>query len=95
MFGAFSAAWTSIALPLSGPGAQAVDSVRACVEIGASTSDDACGTATAVWVALHGYATLHSSRPAFPWPPTDATLDHIVTALASLDYLSSNEDARR
>jgi AcrR family transcriptional regulator len=25
-------------------------------------------TATALWVALHGYATLHASVPLFPWP---------------------------
>jgi hypothetical protein len=38
---------------------------------------------------------MHTSRPAFPWPPTDATLDRIVPALASMDYTSNNEDARR
>jgi AcrR family transcriptional regulator len=72
-----------------------VDAVHACIEIGASTSDDAFGNATAIWVALHGYATMHTSRPAFPWPPTQATLELIVTALAGLDHPPNNEDARR
>jgi hypothetical protein len=40
--------------------------VQACIEIGASTTDDAFGNATAIWVALHGYATMRTSRPVAP-----------------------------
>jgi AcrR family transcriptional regulator len=72
-----------------------VGAVQACVESGASSSDDAFGNATAIWVALHGYATMHSSRPAFPWPPTEATLDRIVTALAGLDERPRTRGRRR
>jgi hypothetical protein len=61
-----------------------VDAIRRCVEAHASNSDDPFRDATAIWVALHGYAVLHASRPAFPWPEADATLNHIVHALASL-----------
>jgi AcrR family transcriptional regulator len=61
-----------------------VDAIHDCVDAGASTSEDPFGDATAIWVALHGYADLHGSRPAFPWPDTDATLNRIVSALAGL-----------
>jgi len=30
--------------------------------------DDVLARATSLWVALHGYATLRSSVPVFPWP---------------------------
>src|SRR5271156_1116793 len=63
-----------------------VGAVAACVEAGVSTSDDPFGDATAIWVALHGYAVMRSSRPAFPWPPIDTTLDRIVTGLAALTH---------
>jgi hypothetical protein len=58
--------------------------VRDCIDAGESTSDDAFGDATAIWVALHGYATLRSSRPAFPWPEGDAMLERIVGGLGRL-----------
>ncbi len=61
-----------------------VGAVRGCVQAEVSASRDPFADATAIWVALHGYATLHVSRPAFPWPETDATLDRIVDALAGL-----------
>jgi AcrR family transcriptional regulator len=61
-----------------------VDAVRGCIDAGASTSTDPFGDATAIWVAIHGYAVLYASRPAFPWPGTDATLNRIISALASL-----------
>jgi AcrR family transcriptional regulator len=62
-----------------------VNALAACVEAGASASTDPFADATAIWVAMHGYAVLYPSRPAFPWPDTDATLERIVTALAGLD----------
>jgi AcrR family transcriptional regulator len=61
-----------------------VNAVAACVEAGVSTSSDPFADATAIWVAMHGYAVLYPSRPAFPWPDSDATLERIVTALAGL-----------
>jgi AcrR family transcriptional regulator len=61
-----------------------VDAVHACIEAGSSLSKDAFGDATAIWVALHGYATQRSARPAFPWPATEATLARIVDGLAVL-----------
>jgi AcrR family transcriptional regulator len=61
-----------------------VNAIQACVDAGASNSTDPFGDATAIWVAMHGYAGLYPSRPAFPWPATEATLDRIVSALAGL-----------
>jgi AcrR family transcriptional regulator len=63
---------------------QLVASVQACVEAGLSASDDPARDATAIWVALHGFATLRSSLPGFPWPGTDAMLDRIVSGLAQI-----------
>jgi hypothetical protein len=39
----------------------------------------------AVWVALHGYASLRARSPGFPWPDGDAMLDRMVTRLAQLE----------
>ena len=46
---------------------------------------DAIETATALWVALHGYATLRTSVPAFPWPPEDHMLEALVDRLVPTD----------
>ncbi|HEY1821289.1 MAG TPA: TetR/AcrR family transcriptional regulator [Trebonia sp.] len=61
-----------------------IASVQACIDVGISSSDDPARDATAIWVALHGFATLHSSWPGFPWPDQDAMLDRIVYGLAQL-----------
>jgi AcrR family transcriptional regulator len=65
-----------------------VDAVKRCIDGGASTSTDPFGDATAIWVAMHGYAILRPSRPAFPWPDSDATVNRIVSALAGLPAVS-------
>jgi AcrR family transcriptional regulator len=65
-----------------------VNAVKGCVDAGISTSTDPFGDATAIWVAMHGYATLRPSRPAFPWPDSDATLNRIVAALAGLPAIT-------
>jgi len=65
-----------------------VDSVQACIDAGISGSEDPHRDAAAIWVALHGYATLHSAGPGFPWPSTDTMLDRIVYGLAQLDDAS-------
>jgi AcrR family transcriptional regulator len=59
-----------------------VGALTDCVKAGVSTSNDPVGDATAIWVALHGYATLHPSLPGFPWPATETTLDRILSGLA-------------
>lgn len=61
-----------------------VQAITACVQAGASTSTDPFADATAVWVAIHGYATLSASVPNFPWPPENTTFDHLVLCLARI-----------
>jgi AcrR family transcriptional regulator len=61
-----------------------VHSVQECVEAGISASTDPAGDATAIWVALHGYATLHARLPSFPWPDIDTLLDRVVDGLAQI-----------
>jgi AcrR family transcriptional regulator len=46
----------------------------------ARTGDDVLAAATALWVALHGYATLRASGPVFPWP--DGLVALLVDRLA-------------
>jgi len=61
-----------------------VQNVQACVAAGLSRSTDPQLDATAIWTALHGYASLHARLGLFPWPAQDAMLDRIVCGLASI-----------
>ncbi len=61
-----------------------VRSIQDCVAAGISASTDPARDATAIWLALHGYATLPSRLPMFPWPDADALLDRIVVGLAEI-----------
>jgi AcrR family transcriptional regulator len=61
-----------------------VQSVQACMDAGIAASTDARLDGTAIWAALHGYATLHARLPGFPWPDDTAMLDRIVTGLAGI-----------
>ena len=51
-----------------------VNAVAACVEADVSTSAGPFADATAIWVAIHGYAGLYPRRPALPWRDLDAAL---------------------
>jgi AcrR family transcriptional regulator len=44
-------------------------------------ADTAFRDATAVWVALHGYASLRESVPAFPWPAEQELVATLVERL--------------
>jgi len=61
-----------------------VQSVQACAEAGLTPSKDPYLDSTAIWAALHGYATLHARLDAFPWPAEDAMLARIVCGLAGI-----------
>lgn len=61
-----------------------LDAIRACVDTGASGSTQPVEDATAMWVALHGYVSLRSAIPDFPWPAGDSLLDAIAERLGSL-----------
>jgi AcrR family transcriptional regulator len=61
-----------------------VEGIADCARAGRSTSQDHFTDAVAVWVALHGLASLIAETPAtFPWP--DQLLTAIVTRLAQID----------
>ncbi len=60
-----------------------VSGVDDCVAAGRSDSVDSFTDATAVWVAVHGYATLRAHHPDFPWPATEAAwIADIILRLA-------------
>ena len=43
------------------------------------TGNDSTIKATALWVGLHGYATLRDAVPAFPWPDEKNLLSRLLT----------------
>jgi hypothetical protein len=61
-----------------------VQAVQDCVDAGLSASTDPELDSKAIWVALHGFATLHALVGGFPWPETDVMLDRIVYGLAQI-----------
>jgi AcrR family transcriptional regulator len=63
-----------------------VESLQECVDAGISGSDDPVRDATAIWAALHGYATLQLMLPDFSWPNAEAMLDRIVNGLGWIDH---------
>ena len=70
-----------------------VSGVGDCVAAGRSQSVDPFTDATAVWVAVHGYATLRAHHPDFPWPATEAAwIQDIVLRLGrvSIDDRASS-----
>ena len=64
-------------------GAQAFHRLVASVAIHTGTGPDrsTIADATALWVALHGYASLQSALPAFPWPDAAHMLDTLIERL--------------
>jgi AcrR family transcriptional regulator len=69
-------------------GAQAfgylLDGIHECVASGASRSSSPTADATALWVAVHGFAALNMALPNFPWPPDTELLDVLIDRLALL-----------
>jgi AcrR family transcriptional regulator len=61
-----------------------VQNVQDCVDAGISASTDPTLDSTAIWMALHGFATLHARLPGFPWPEDEAMIDRIVCGLARI-----------
>jgi len=59
-----------------------VTALRDCADAGRCASDDPYGDAITIWIALHGYATLHPSLPAFTWPAPQAVMDRILSRYA-------------
>ena len=59
-----------------------VDAVSDCAASGDSGSRDPASDASALWVGLHGLASLQHAAPLFPWPPT--ITEDLITRLALL-----------
>ncbi|GAA5155618.1 hypothetical protein GCM10023321_29430 [Pseudonocardia eucalypti] len=59
-----------------------VEGIEDCAAAGQSASHDPVADATALWVGLHGYATLRLTVPYFPWPADDSMLDTLLTRMA-------------
>ncbi|WP_264777780.1 TetR/AcrR family transcriptional regulator [Deinococcus aetherius] len=59
-----------------------VETLRACVRAGRSTSTDPTADAAALWVALHGLAQLRTAASLFPWP--EELLERLTNRLAGL-----------
>ncbi|WP_211282195.1 TetR/AcrR family transcriptional regulator [Diaminobutyricimonas aerilata] len=59
-----------------------VEAIEACVAEGVSASTDPFRDATALWVALHGFAQQREAAPLFVWP--EGLPDTLVTSLAHL-----------
>jgi AcrR family transcriptional regulator len=61
-----------------------VASIGDCIASGDSEAAEPHAPALAVWVAIHGYASLRASLPRFPWPQERALLDDLIARLAQL-----------
>jgi AcrR family transcriptional regulator len=61
-----------------------IAAVQECIDTGISASTDAELDSTAIWVALHGYATLRSLMPGWPWPDADTLLNRIIDGAAQI-----------
>jgi AcrR family transcriptional regulator len=61
-----------------------VEGIADCSRAGLSASQNHFADAVAVWVALHGLATLLAETPSFPWPDQGPLLTGLVIRLAQL-----------
>jgi AcrR family transcriptional regulator len=62
-----------------------VTAINDCVREGRSSSSDSHRSATAIMVAIHGYALLKPQRPTFPWPPEDEFVSYLISTLAGIE----------
>jgi AcrR family transcriptional regulator len=60
------------------------DSISDCAAHGRSASTDPFADAVALWSGLHGYARLHTTHSAFPWPPSDDTIHRLIHGLGRI-----------
>ena len=61
-----------------------VEGIADCAAAERSTSAEPFNDATALWAALHGYASLRTAQTAFPWPDHQDTLTRIIYGLAHI-----------
>jgi len=55
-----------------------VEAVTRCIESGAFRPDDPFAAAIDLWAGVHGLSSLLITLPGFPWPETDATIEHLM-----------------
>ena len=73
-----------------------VQAIADCAAAGRSASTDPFVDAIAVWVAIHGIATLRAATPdSFPWPDRDELLTAITERLARLRPCESERSPDR
>jgi AcrR family transcriptional regulator len=61
-----------------------VTAINDCVRDGRSVSADPHRAATALLVAMHGYALMKPSKPTFRWPPEEDLIGYLITTLAGI-----------
>jgi AcrR family transcriptional regulator len=61
-----------------------VDGIKECVRGGRSSSQDPFADGVALWSGMHGYASLRSARPGFPWPEDWDTKRRLIHGLARI-----------
>ena len=69
---------TSEQMPGWAPFQQLITSVGECLR---AEPADAFFTAQLIWQQLHGIVSLRISRPKFPWPPLEPTVNTAVDRL--------------
>jgi hypothetical protein len=67
--------------------------LRDCVDAGQSTSDDPHRDSILMWVAVHGYATLHPALPVFPWVSTETILDCVLEGYGHITQPATSSPA--
>jgi AcrR family transcriptional regulator len=56
-----------------------VGAVQRCIDAGRfADHSDAWLVATGLWSSVHGVTSLLVAKPAFPWPPVDQLVDHVL-----------------
>jgi AcrR family transcriptional regulator len=78
---------TDPAARAQGPAAldELVQGIAQCAQAGRSASTDPFADAVAIWVALHGLATLlPATPPDFPWPEPEQMLSTLVGRIAQI-----------
>jgi AcrR family transcriptional regulator len=62
------------------------DGVAACMAAGVARGGDPFRTATDIWSALHGTASLRRATAGFPWPPLEDQVRGILEAFTGISY---------
>lgn len=64
--------------------AQLTAAIQDCVTAGVSDVADPARAAVTVWVALHGFSSLHTRMRQFPWGDGDALVDELTFRITGI-----------